>query len=98
NHRQGARGATSRSDGRAVERAAYLDCAFRKIKRRREGKAVPALADAGACKVFAIAVCQNLADQSIVRENIETDRRVGMIGAISPAFDRPRRYDIDTAL
>ena len=56
-----------------------------------------AAAKASLFEVFAIAIGQNLTDQSAVGINVETDRRLGMIDVLRPAFDDMRRDPIDKA-
>ncbi len=85
--------------GRPVERAPHLyrvGCKGQP-RRWREHEGVPTAADAGAFEIAAIAIGQNLTDQSAADINVETDRRFGMIDVLRPAFDDVRRDPVDKA-
>jgi len=58
---------------------------------------VAAAADAGVFEVLAITIGENLPEQSSAGENVETDRRFGMVGVLRPAFDDTRCDPIDKA-
>ena len=51
----------------------------------------------GLLEVLAVAVGQNLSDQSAAGINVETDRRFGMIDVLRPAGDAGRADAIDIA-
>ena len=56
-----------------------------------------AAADAGSFEVIAIAIGENLPDQSAVGINVEAYRRVGIVDVLRPAFDAARSDTIDIA-
>ena len=56
-----------------------------------------AVTQAGPFKIVAIAIGENLADQSAANVNVETDRRCGVVDVLRPALDDMRRYPIDKA-
>ncbi len=84
---------------RSVKRTAHFDRVGRNTKpgRQREPKSVAAAAKTGLLKVLAIAIGENLADQSAAGVNVETDRRFGMFRVLRPTFDDMRRDPIDRA-
>ena len=63
---------------------------------RRKRKTVMTGAHNGAFEVRAITIGQNLADHPTTA-NVETDRRLGMVDVLRPAFDDMRRDPIDKA-
>ena len=82
-----------------IKRAPYFELfgSKNKLARRHEFEAVVAAAQAGSLKVFAIAIGQDLADQLAAGVDVETDRRLGMVGVLRPAGNAFRGDAIDVA-